>query len=189
MEEGVDGGGGEVEGWAEGAAVGGEDGEGFGGGEGAPVAGCAEGGARGGDEGGEGGGGGAVVEDGFVADDDQFDQVPVARVAAGPVDHLRQLAFGVGGASVQVDADDHLQAVGAGGVADVAERGAVDRVEADGGEAFAGYGGDVGADGGGGEAGQGAGVGGVGHGPLGGAGADGEVGFLGRGRGESSIMG
>lgn len=41
----------------------------------------------------------------------------------------------------------------ASGVADVAEGGAVDGVEADGGEAFAGYGGDVGADGGGGEAG------------------------------------
>lgn len=63
------------------------------------------------------------------------------------------MGFGVGEAVVDGDADDQFQAVGAGGVADVAERGAVDRVEADGGEAFAGYGGDVGTDGGGGEAG------------------------------------
>lgn len=74
VEEGLDGGGGEVEGRAEGAAVLGEDGEGFGGRDGAGVAGCSEGGAGGVDEGCEGGGGGVGVEDGFVADDDEFDQ-------------------------------------------------------------------------------------------------------------------
>ena len=60
----------------------------------------------------------------------------------------------------------------------MSEDGTVDGVEADGGEAFAGYGGGVGADGAGGEAGQAVGVRGVGYGPLGGGGADCEVGFL-----------
>lgn len=60
----------------------------------------------------------------------------------------------------------------------VLEDGAVDRVQADGAETFAGYGGDVGTDGAGGEAGQAVGVGRVGYGPLGGGGADWKVGFV-----------
>ena len=52
------------------------------------------------------------------------------------------------------------------GLADVVEGGTVDGVESDGGEAFTGYGGDVGADGGGGETGEAATVGRVGYGPL-----------------------
>lgn len=58
------------------------------------------------------------------------------------------------------------------------EDGTVDGVETDGGEAFAGYGGDVGADGAGGVTGEAVGVGRVGYGPLGGGGADFEVGLL-----------
>ncbi len=88
-----------------------------------------------------------------------------------------------------MDAEDHFQAVSAGSVADVAERGTVDGVETDGSEAFAGYGGDVGADGGGGEAGYGARVRGVGHGPLGGCGADCEVELVGLGRRKGGIIG
>lgn len=63
-----------------------EDVEGFGGGDGAGEALCAEGVAGCGDEGGEGGGGDVFVEDGFVADDDHFDEVPAAVVGSGPVD-------------------------------------------------------------------------------------------------------
>lgn len=58
------------------------------------------------------------------------------------------------------------------------EDGTVDGVDADGGEAFAGYGGDVKADGAGREAGEAVGVGRVGYGPLGGGGADWKVGVL-----------
>ena len=177
VEEGVDVGGGEVEGWAEGGAVLEEDGEGLCGCEGAVVAGCAEGGAGGGEEGGEGGGGDLVVEDCFVAHDDQFYRVPSARAAvAGPIHDVRQLGVGVCGPVVERDADDHLQPVRLGGVPDVVQGGTVDRVEPDGGEAFPGYGGYVGSDGGRGEAGEGAGVGRVGDGPLRGEGADFETG-------------
>ncbi len=190
VEERVDGGGCDVEGGAEGCAVGVEDVEGFGGGAGAREAGFAEVRAGSGEEGCEGWGGEVVVEDGFVADDDEFDEVPVVVVAAiGPGDDVGELGFGVGEAVVEVDAEDHFQAVGKGGVADVAEGGTVDGVEADGGEAFAGYGGDVGADGGGGEAGYGARVRGVGHGPLGGGGADCEVELVGLGRRKGGIIG
>lgn len=178
MEEGLDVGGREVEDGAEGAAVAVEDGEGFGGGEGAGVARGAEAGAGGGDEGGEGRGGGVGVEDGFVADDDEFDEGPVAGAGggSGPGYNVRQLGGGVGGAVVEGDADDQFQPVRESEGADVAQGGTVDRVESDGGEALAGYGGHVGADGGGGQAGEGAGVGRVGYGPLGGGGTDGEVG-------------
>ena len=69
-------------------------------------------------------------------------------------------------------------------MADVPQGGTVDRVQSDGGEAFAGNGGDVRADDGGGEAGEGAGVGRVGYGPLGGVGANCEFGLLGLGRAE-----
>lgn len=93
VEEGVDVGGREGEDGAEGGGVLGEDAEGLGGRDGPRVAGCVEGGAGGGDEGREGRGGGLLVEDGFVADYDQFDQIPfaaafavaVAVAVAGPV--------------------------------------------------------------------------------------------------------
>ena len=68
--------------------------------------------------------------------------------------------------------------MGAGGGGDVVEGGTVDGVEADGREAFAGDGGDVGAHGGGREAGEVVGVGRVGYGPLGGVGADCKLGFV-----------
>lgn len=75
------------------------------------------------------------------------------------------------------------------GVADVAEGGTVDRVETDGGEAFAGYGGDIRIDGGGRQAGKGAGIRGVGYGPLRGDGADCKVEFLRLGRVKGGIKG
>ena len=88
--------------------------------------------------------------------------------------------MGVGGveAVVEGDADYEGQVVSVEGWFDVLEDGTVGRVEADGGEAFAGYGGGVGANGVGGEAGEAVGVGGVGYNPLGGGGADGEPGAL-----------
>lgn len=75
-----------------------EDVEGFGCGEGALEAGGAEGVAGFGDEGCESGGGEVVVEDGFVADDDEFDERPfvvfivivaaAAAITIGPGDEV-----------------------------------------------------------------------------------------------------
>ena len=125
-----------------------EDIDRFGGRDGPSVARGAEGGFGFVDEGREGGGGAVAVEDGLVADDDQFDGLPVRAAGGGPGGDFVELGFGVGDAGFgDEDAEDEVQAVGGGGGADGGEARAVGAVEPDGAEAFGGDGGDVAGDG------------------------------------------
>ena len=147
VEERVDVGGEDVDDGAEDAALLLDDVHGFGGGDVAVEAGGIEGRLGGADKGREFRHAGVVVEDGFVADDDHFDGRPITR---GPVDDLGDLGLCGGDAGVgDVDAEDELDVVLLGGRANVLESVAVGRVDADGGESFAGDEGNVGEDGGG----------------------------------------
>lgn len=99
MEEGVDGRGGEVEGWAEEGSVCGEDREGFGGCDWSCVGVGAEGEAGGCEEGGEVGGGRVRGEDGVGADDDEFYEGPFVGfigvgTGVGPGDQFGDLGRG-----------------------------------------------------------------------------------------------
>lgn len=65
-------------------------------------------------------------------------------VLGGPRDDFVDLGSGGRDAAVgDVDAEDEVEVVGLGGGGDVGEAAAVCAVEADGGEAFCGYGSDV----------------------------------------------
>ena len=148
-------------------------------------------------EGREGGGGDVGGEDGVGAEEEEGYQVPFltplfgvavrggggggwgywVRVV-GPGDEFGYLGLGRVETVVEGDAHYEGQVVCPEGWLDVLEDRTVGRVEADGAEAFAGYGGGVGADRVGGKAGEAVGVGGVGYGPLGGVGTDWEPGAL-----------
>lgn len=134
VEEGVDVGAEDVDDVAEGAALFFDDVHGLRGGDVAGEAGGLEGRFGRADEAGEIGHAAVVVEDGFVADDDHFDDRPVAR---GPIDDLGDLGLRGGDAAAgDVHAEDELEVVLFGGRADVLESVTVGRVDPDGGESF-----------------------------------------------------
>lgn len=128
----------------------------------AGVAGGGEGGFGAGDEGREVRGGAVAVEDGFVADDDQVNDVPLRPVGDGG-----DLFLGLGEtAGVDEYTGDHLQAGDFAGVTDVLESGAIGAVDADGFESSGFDGGHVDHDLGFAQAGPAGSVWGVDHTPL-----------------------
>ena len=90
--------------------------------------------------------GGEFVEDGFVADDNHFYDIPIS---VRPGDYFVDLGLGEHeDCVVDVDAENEFELVVCGCRADVFEDGAIGCVDADGCETLLGYGGNVGVDGG-----------------------------------------